>query len=126
MSMEDRNAPTKSIALILGTLALILGVLVGLVVAGLLSPRSFAWGAVVAIGFCYYRLLNPLRRLRPDSGGIAPTTRSGAYRRYLFLAGGLVWLTFTFWLTRGGPWWPRLVGAAVFTLFLAGKVLPRR
>jgi len=35
----------------------------------------------------------------------------------------LLLLLVAFWLTRGGPWAPRLIGASMLVLFLIGTIL---
>ena len=39
------------------------------------------------------------------------------------LLGAAFWLVAAFWMTRGGPWIPRLIGAAMFVLFITGTML---
>ena len=47
------------------------------------------------------------------------------HRQYAWAMGGLFFLMVCTWLTRCGPWAPRLVGACVFTTFLIGKLRKR-
>ena len=35
----------------------------------------------------------------------------------------VLFLVFAFWMTRGGPWVPRLIGAAMLVLFILGIAL---
>jgi hypothetical protein len=88
---------------------------------GTLNTRDFATGclAVMAMSATVWFLLLK-RRTAEDTDGGAPYSRAhkSIGKRYLLVAGLLIWLVLSFLVTRGGPWAPRLVGASVVLLVL--------
>lgn len=91
------------------TLALLAGL-------GTLNTRSFAIGclAVMAVSATVWFILLK-RRNNEDTDSATPSSRvhKRTGKRHLLVAGVLIWLVLSFWITRGGPWAPRLVGASV-------------
>jgi len=47
-------------------------------------------------------------------------------QRWYLLSGAFLWVVVVSWLTRGGPWLPRLVGTAVVFVFIVPLMLGRR
>ena len=92
-------------------------------------PRNFAiavFVAMVATAIICSVVLKRGRKPRdsaafePESNGRTIDTKASL--RLLF---GLAFLVIAFWVTKGGPLLPRLIGAIVFILFLVGSLMSR-
>jgi hypothetical protein len=100
-----------------------------LVVTGFLTPQRFALAGlgVMVVGAIAWSIL--LKRSRGGSDEIDTNAdgkvQGGERPKYILVTLLLLWLVATFWMTRGGPWGPRLVGAAVLVLVLVGVILRR-
>jgi len=96
-------------------------------VGGLLGPRVFAaacLSVMAAASFLYYKTAKVASDTPPH---LSVSNRSGkSVRRALLLVGALIWLFISFWLLRGQPLVPRLVGACVFIAFVAAYCTTRR
>jgi hypothetical protein len=71
-----------------------------------------------------------LKRESPHTDGFKPTTLTDSRNRdrakYIRVVVASVWLVVSLWLTRGGPWFPRLAGASVLVLFLIATITRKR
>jgi hypothetical protein len=104
---------------------LVLIALVALVVAGVITPRAFGILcaiAIVSFGVIVYRLL---RNIVPPLTQTERTPTWSRRRRWYIVSAACLWLVFALWLTRGGAWLPRLVGATVVIVFVAALVVAR-
>jgi len=117
---------TGSIAISVVTMIAI-AVLVFFVFTGSLAPRSFAIGCVIVMISSTFTWTFLLRRtagdpeaLRATSNETVKITNKSKHVQVTLL---LVLLVVSFWLTRGGPWVPRLIGAFMLVLFLIGTIL---
>jgi hypothetical protein len=105
---------------------LALVVLTTLEVAGIVAPRVFAMLCLVAMiiaGVAFYRAFKSASSL-PSSTG--ERRRLSERKRWYVLSAAFLWVVVASWLIRGGPWLPRLVGAAVVVVFVAPLMLRRR
>jgi hypothetical protein len=104
-----------------------LAVLALCVLTGALDPRSFAivCAAVMIISTFTWMLL--LKRTSGDAEALSPTSGAILKARNISkpvqVALLLLLLIVSSWLTRGGPWVPRLIGASMLVLFLIGTIL---
>ena len=117
---------TKSIVWPAVCFALTLVVFTTLLVAGIVPPRVFAilcLAAMIIAGISVSRVLRTKSLLSVPED---ERPRISNRKRGFVLAGALVWLVLAFWLTRGEPWLPRLVGAAVVVAFVSPFALSRR
>jgi hypothetical protein len=120
-----RKAPRGIIWVALG-LVLALIVFTTLEVAGVVAPRGFAILCLVAMiiaGVAFSRVFKNASPLPPPAG---ERPRLSDRKRWYVLSAAFVWVVLASWLTRGGPWLPRLVGAAVVVAFVAPFMLRRR
>lgn len=103
-----------------------LSLLTLLEVEGLLTPKRFAVSCVIVMisagiiwSVCLTKRLN----------GTSPETSSidagqvNNKKKQIQIAMVLIFLVLATWMTRGGPWLPRLVGAFMLLLFMTGIVL---
>ena len=104
-----------------------LAVLVLCVLTGALAPRSFAKVCAVVMIISTFTWTLLLKRTNGDAEALSPTsgtilkTRNTNKRVQVALL--LLLLIVSSWLTRGGPWAPRLIGASMLVLFLIGTML---
>lgn len=104
-----------------------LAVLTLFVLTDSLAPRSFAMGCTVVMIISTFTWIFLLRRA--SGGPDALSTTSGATvksrnkNKHVQVALLLLLLFVSFWLTRSGPWVPRLIGASMLVLFLIGTIL---
>lgn len=107
-------------------LVLALIVFTTLEVEGVVAPRGFAILCLVAMivaVVALYRVLRSASLVPPPAGG---RPRSSERTKWYVLSAAFLWVVLASWLTRGGPWLPRLVGAAVVIAFVAPLMLRRR
>jgi hypothetical protein len=119
------KAPRGIIWVALG-LVLALIAFTALEVAGVVPARGFAILGLVAMivaGVAFYRVFNSAAPPLPPAG---ERSRLSERKRWYVLSAAFVWVVLAFWLTRGGPWLPRLVGAAVVIAFVAALMLRKR
>ena len=105
------------------TAIVVLALLVGL---GTINPRNFAIGCIAVISISAIVWFLVLKgRSSEDAQSATSSSRfvQNIGKRHLLIAGVLVWLVVSFWITRGGPWVPRLVGASVLLLLLLALVV---
>ena len=95
-------------------------------VKGTISPRAFAFGCagVMVVGIITLSILlkHPLTLAEASAAIPQPRAQMSKRRKRVVVVLVLVWLGFALWLTRGGPWAPRLVGASVVLLYLIGTL----
>jgi hypothetical protein len=118
------KAPRGMIWVALG-LVLALVLFTTLEVAGVVAARGFAILCLVAMiiaGVAFYRVLKSVSTAPP--AGERPLLSER--KRWYVLSAAFVWVVLASWLTRGGPWLPRLVGAAVVVAFVAPLMLRKR
>jgi drug/metabolite transporter (DMT)-like permease len=105
----------------------VLGLLVLLSVEGRLNPQTFAISCVIAMALAVVIWTVLLKRTNrpvqsPDEVASAGP-RNVSKKKALQVAVLLLFLMAAFWMTRGGPWVPRLIGASVLVLLITGTVL---
>jgi hypothetical protein len=114
--------------IVLAVTAALTAVLAVLLIQGLLAPRAFAFwelGAMIASAFMVSMLLRTKVVTSETGGGkVRPTQRF--MKRPVLMAFLVIVLATSFWITRDGPWLPRLVGASMLMLFLIGKFFIKR
>lgn len=127
MTRIVKNAETVAVSVVT-TLAV--AVLVFLFVTGVLNPQSFAMGCLVVMGISSTIWYVLLKRGSKHADGfeitIEPRHQSSNKTKHVKVAVILLWLVASFWITRGGPWPPRLIGASVVVLFLIGTMLQKQ
>jgi hypothetical protein len=119
------KAPRGIVSVVL-CYVLALVVFTTLEVAGIVAPRVFAILCLVAMiiaGVASYRVFKSASSL-PSPTEERP--RLSERKRWYVLSAAFLWMVLAFWLTRDGPWLPRLVGAAVVIVFVAPLMLRRR
>jgi hypothetical protein len=107
-------------------LVLALIVFTTLEIEGVVAPRGFAILCLVAMiiaAVAFYRVFKSASPLPPPSG---ERPRLSERKRWYVLSAAFLWVVLASWLTRGGPWLPRLVGAAVVIALVAPLMLRRR
>lgn len=112
-----------SIAIVV-LMALTLAALVYVFVNGHLTSRGFAIGclSIISAACLAWYVLFLKFPVRSDSHGkiIVKTDRNSRPQRPIFIAILLLWICLSLWLTRHGPWIPRLIGVSVLVLFAMG------
>jgi hypothetical protein len=128
-NMKIRRTLMSTQLMISGATATAIVALGLLVVAGALSPRSFAiscLAVMVASALAWFTLLKGKSNSEGLGGDASsPQTQNNLRSKHILAAGLLLWLVLGFWITRGGPWVPRLIGASVVLLVLLAIVLRR-
>ncbi len=104
-----------------------LGLLVFLLIGGRLTPQTFAIGCVIVMTLAaavwtvlLKRSDRPIEIAKRASSAIA---RNDGKKKAIQVAALLLFLAVVLWLTRGGPWIPRLIGAFMLLLFTTGVAL---
>jgi drug/metabolite transporter (DMT)-like permease len=105
----------------------VLGLLVLLSVEGRLNPQTFAISCVIVMALAVVIWTVLLKRANrpvqsPDEVASAGP-RHVSKKKALQVALLLLFLMAAFWMTRGGPWVPRLIGASMLVLLITGTVL---
>ncbi|MDP9050998.1 MAG: hypothetical protein M3O31_09830 [Acidobacteriota bacterium] len=104
-----------------------LGLLTALLIEGRLKQHSFAIGCVivmvlaVVIWTVLWKRPNQPAGSSDGVGTFGPPNASK--KKGLQVALLLLFLALAFWMTRGGPWIPRLIGASMLVLFTTGVAL---
>jgi hypothetical protein len=125
MAQNSRNVSTwvaPPLALV-GALAL----LTALLIEGRLNQQTFAVGCVIVMALAviiWTVVLKRSNRSAESFDGAAPSSRQNVSKKKgLQIALLLLFLVVAFWMTRGGPWIPRLIGAYMLILFTMGVAL---
>jgi hypothetical protein len=104
-----------------------LAVLVFFVATGSLAPRSFGIDCAIVMIISTFTWAFLLKRTRGDLEALNTRNnalaKSGNKSKAVQVALLLLLMFVSFWLTRGGPWVPRLIGASMLVLFLIGTIL---
>jgi cobalamin synthase len=104
-----------------------LGLLTALLTGARLSQQTFAMGCVIVMVLAVITWTVLLKRSNgsPQSSDRATSSssRNTGKKKGLQVGLLLIFLVIVFWVTRGGPWIPRLIGASVLILFTTGVAL---
>ena len=104
-----------------------LGLLVFLLIGGRLTPQTFAVGCVIVMALAAAAWTVLLKRSnRPieiAERASSASARNGGKKKAIQIAALLLFLAVVLWMTRGGPWIPRLIGAFMLLLFTTGVAL---
>jgi hypothetical protein len=77
--------------------------------------------AVMITAAILFTLVFPRAKKDAELAGVAATAQTMSARKRYILAGVLaLWLMFFLWMTREGPWVPRLIGACFLSLLVIG------
>ena len=104
-----------------------LGLLTALLIEGRLNQQTFAIGCVIVMVLAVVIWTALLKRSNqfagsPDGAG-SSSPPNASRKKGLQVALLLLFLALAFWMTRGGPWIPRLIGASMLVLFIMGTAL---
>jgi len=127
MNTVKTSRSTELIATSVAT-AVAVATLAFLLVAGTLNSRSFAVGCLIVMSLsavAWVLLLKRTNGLADDRRTAAPPTLQSHKGKQIRLVVLLILLAVSFWITRGGPWIPRLIGACVLVAFLMGTLRDR-
>jgi hypothetical protein len=106
-----------------------LGLLTALLIEGRLNQQTFAIGCVIVmvLAVVIWTVLLKISNQPAGSSNRAGSSSLGnaGKKKGLQVALLLLFLAVVFWMTRGGPWIPRLIGASMLVLFTAGVALRR-
>jgi hypothetical protein len=116
----------KVIVTLILCLILTLAGLTTLEVAGVITPRVFAILCLAAIIILAVLTSRVFRTALLHSTKVEMRSGPSRRKRLYVLSAALVWLVIAFWLTRGQPWLPRLMGAAVVIAFAAPFAMTKR
>jgi hypothetical protein len=104
--------------------------LVFLLLAGVIDWQVFGianLGVMIVTAIAWHLVL---KRESLHTDGFKPTTptdsRNWDRAKYIRVVVASVWLVVSLWLTRGGPWLPRLVGVSVLVLYLIATITRKR
>ena len=104
-----------------------LGLLTTLLIVGRLSQQTFAFGCVIVMILAVTIWTTLLKRSNQPAGssdGTGSSSPPNASKKKGFqVALLLLFLALVFWMTRGGPLVPRLIGASMLVLFTTGVAL---
>jgi hypothetical protein len=118
---RHRTIDARCIAWLICTVLSLLA-LTTLVVTDAITPQLFAMLCLFLMtgsGVILYRLLSTsVHASAPTNSNPSANRR----KRWFVLAAGLLWLIFALWMTRSGPWLPRLVGTSFVLLLIAGNM----
>lgn len=99
-----------------------------LFVMGTLNPRSFAIGCMLVMAASTiigtFLLIRSNVTLDNPSAAASSVQKSNR-KKYLQAAAFVLYLGGSLWITRDGPWVPRLIGASMLTLFAIGTILKK-
>jgi|HubBroStandDraft_6_1064221.scaffolds.fasta_scaffold248322_2 hypothetical protein len=119
----EQKLPKALIRLILCYALALIGFVV-LVVADVITPRVFGILCIIAMvsfGVVIYRILRTTVPSSSQAEKIIPAW--SRRRRWFVVSAASLWLVFALWNTRGGAWFPRLVGATVLISVVAALVI---
>lgn len=104
-----------------------LGLLTALLIEGRLNQQAFAIGCVIVMVLAVVIWTVLLKRSNQPAGSSngadSSSPPNASKKKGLQVALLLLFLALVFWITRGGPWIPRLIGASMLVLFITGIVL---
>ena len=104
-----------------------LGLLTTLLIEGHLNQQTFAIGCVIVMVLAAAIWTVLLKRANQPAGTYDGADSSSlpkaSKKKALQIVSLLIFLALVFWVTRGGPWLPRLIGASMLLLFTAGIAL---
>ena len=104
-----------------------LGLLTTLLIEGRLNQQTFAIGCVIvmvlAVVIWTVLLKRPSQPAGSSDGAGSSSFPNASKKKGLQVVLLLLFLALVFWMTRGGPWIPRLIGASMLLLFTAGITL---
>lgn len=104
-----------------------LGLLTTLLIEGRLNQQTFAIGCVIVMVLAVVIWTVLLKRSSQPAGSSdgagSSSFPNASKKKSLQVVLLLLFLALVFWMTRGGPWIPRLIGASVLLLFTAGITL---
>jgi hypothetical protein len=109
------------------TTALAMVVLVSLVVKEIITPHAFALCCVVVMTVAtgtWFLLLRSANEVTEDGCPMnSPHIQARGKSKGFIVTGIAVFLAFSLWVTRGGPWLPRLIGTCFLIALLIGNLL---
>lgn len=104
-----------------------LGLLTALLIEGRLNQQTFAIGCVIVMVLAVVIWTVLLKRSNQPAGSSdgagSSSPPNASKKKGLQVALLLLFLALVFWITRGGPWIPRLIGASMLVLFVTGILL---
>jgi hypothetical protein len=104
-----------------------LGLLTALFLEGRLNQQTFAISCVIVMVLAVIIWTVLLKRSNQPAespeGAASSGPRNASKKKGLQVALLLLFLGVAFWMTRGGPWIPRLIGASMLLLFTTGVAL---
>jgi amino acid transporter len=118
------KAPRGIIQVALG-LVLALIVVTAVEVTGVVALRGFAILCLVAMIIAGVAFIRVFKRVSPLTPAAEGRPRLSERKRWYVLSAAFLWVVLAFWLTRGGPLLPRLVGSAVVIALVAPLMLRR-
>ena len=98
-----------------------LGLLTALLIEGRLNQQTFAIGCVIVMVLAV--VISPLLLKRSNQPAGSSSPPNASKKKGLQVALLLLFLALVIWMTRGGPWIPRLIGASMLVLFTTGVAL---
>ena len=98
-----------------------LGLLTALLIEGRLNQQTFAIGCVIVMVLAVVIWTVLLKRSNQPTG--SSSRPNASKKKGLQVALLFLFLALGYWMTRGGPWIPRLIGASMLVLFITGTVL---
>jgi hypothetical protein len=107
--------------------ALAIAVLVILMIREILAPQAFALCCVVvmviaaAAWFLLLRSAKGTSQVESTMDSVRMQTHGKS--KIFIVAGIVIFLPLSLWMTRGGPWLPRLIGASFLIALLIGNLL---
>jgi len=103
------------------------GLLTTLLIERRLNQQAFAIGCVIvmvlAVVIWTVLLKRPNRLAGSSEGAGSSSLPNASKKKALQIVSLLLFLALVFWVTRGGPWIPRLIGASMLLLVTAGIAL---
>jgi hypothetical protein len=104
-----------------------LGLLVSLLIGGRLNTQTFATSCLIVMvvgAIIWGALLRRSGRPVGVSGAVSSVgPRNVSKKKALQVTFLLLFLIAVFWMTRGEPWIPRLIGASMLILIITGVAL---
>lgn len=104
-----------------------LGLLTALLIEERLNQQTFAIGCVIvmvlAVVIWTVLLKSSNQPAGSSDGAESASPPNASKKKGIQVALLLLFLALVFWMTRGGPWVPRLIGASMLLLFTTGVAL---